>query len=410
MTVTSLKVSLDLGGNDVFPVGQIAAQNRRIFFEYDSEFLSAGLPISPFKLPLKPGVQVPKEMTFDGLFGVFNDSLPDGWGRLLLDRQLLRQGAEPGTLTPLDRLALIGSQAMGALRYAPETKSQQSQTTQETLELDRLATAAEQELAGTPSNLLEQLIQLSGSSGGARPKILAYISPDKKLVVQRKTAPQDYTPWLIKFRAGIDAPDSGAVEYAYSVMARAAGLEMPETYLFPSRNGPGYFGVRRFDRTASGPVHMHTASGLLHADHRFSSLDYDNLLKATMILTKDIQQVEKMYRIAVFNVLSHNRDDHSKNFSFLMDRSGTWRVSPAYDLTFSSGSGGEHNMLVAGEGRAPGQDHLLQLATKVGIARQAALDIISITRSATSQWKSFAADAGVRSSTIKRIQKVLISF
>ncbi|MBC7883279.1 MAG: type II toxin-antitoxin system HipA family toxin [Anaerolineae bacterium] len=408
MTVTSLNVSLDLGGNDVLSVGKLAAQNRRIFFEYDSEFLSVGLPISPFKLPLKSGVQVPKEMVFDGLFGVFNDSLPDGWGRLLLDRQLLRQGAEPGTLTPLDRLALIGSQAMGALRYEPETKSQQPEI-QETLELDRLATAAEQELAGTPSDLLEQLIQLSGSSGGARPKILAYVSPDKTLVVQRKTAPQDYTPWLIKFRAGIDAPDSGAVEYAYSVMARTAVLEVPETYLFPSRTGPGYFGVRRFDRTASGSVHMHTASGLLHADHRFSSLDYDNLLKATMILTKDIQQVERMYRIAVFNVLAHNRDDHSKNFSYVMDRSGTWQVSPAYDLTFSSGPGGEHSMLVSGEGRSPNQDHLLQLASKVGIQRQTALNIISVTRSATSQWRSFAADAGVRSTTIKRIQKILTS-
>lgn len=408
MTITSLKVSLDLSGIDLLPVGQLVAQNRRIFFEYDSAFLSVGLPISPFKLPLKSGVQVPKEMTFDGLFGVFNDSLPDGWGRLLLDRQLLRQGAEPGTLTPLDRLALIGSQAMGALRYAPETKSQQPEI-QETLELDRLAAAAEQELVGTPSNLLEQLIQLSGSSGGARPKILAYVSQEKTLVVQRIIAPQDYTPWLIKFRAGLDAPDSGAVEYAYSVMARTAGLEVPETHLFPSRIGPGYFGVRRFDRTASGSVHMHTASGLLHADHRFSSLDYDNLLKATMILTKDIQQVERMYRIAVFNVLAHNRDDHSKNFSYLMDRSGTWQVSPAYDLTFSSGPGGEHSMLVAGEGRSPNQDHLLQLASKVGIQRQTALDIISVTRAATSQWQSFAADAGVRSATIKRIQKVLTS-
>ncbi len=150
---------------------------------------------------------------------------------------------------------------------------------------------------------------------------------------------------------------------------------------------------------------MHTASGLLHADHRLPSLDYDQLLRATAILTKDQTQVERVFRQAVFNVLAHNRDDHAKNFSFLMRQDGTWIASPAYDLTFSAGVGDEHSMMVAGEGRHPSKANLLGLARKVDIDQVRCLEIIEQTRAALNQWQSLASDTGVSSASTQRIKQ-----
>ncbi len=385
-------------------VGRLATRDRRIFFEFDQDFLATGIPLSPFKLPLKPGVQQAKENLYGGLFGVFNDSLPDGWGRLLLDRHLRRQGMEPDALTPLDRLALVGTQGMGALRYHPDRSS--TDIDPNPLVLDQLAVQAEQELSGTPSKLLEELLKLAGSSAGARPKILVDVSSDRSIVLpSQPNATPGFTSWLLKFRTSTDEPDMGAIEYAYSLMARDAGLDVPETFLFPSAHGPGYFGVRRFDRRASGPIHMHSAAGLLHADHRLPSLDYDNLLKATKILTKDMREVEKLFQLAVFNVLSHNRDDHTKNVSFLMDEKGTWRVAPAYDLTYSAGPGGEHSLMIAGEGRNPGASHLKRLGTTIGLEPRRIQEILDTTKVAIFRWQEFASIAGVSAKTSNRIHQ-----
>lgn len=404
--VDVLSVGLELKDGATLPVGRLATRRRRIFFEFDPTFLRSGLSLSPYKLPLEPGVHVARESIFDGLFGVFNDSLPDGWGLLLLDRQLRQRGIEPGALTPLDRLALVGSNAMGALRYEPDRSPVSADNNP--LVLDDLAAEADRELSGTPSEILERLVLLAGSSAGARSKILANLSADRSVLRQGTgPRPEGFTPWLIKFRASGDDAQTGTVEYAYSLMARAAGLEIPETHLFASSSGPGYFGVRRFDRTESGAVHMHTASGLLHTDHRLPSLDYDNLLKAARWLTRDMTEVEKLYRLAVFNVFSHNRDDHPKNVSFLMDASGHWCVSPAYDLTFSAGPGGEHSMIIAGEGRSPGQSHLQRLGTDIGIARKKVLSIIEEVTVTVVSWPTFAADARVSEEKAERIQQVL---
>ena len=190
-------------------------------------------------------------------------------------------------------------------------------------------------------------------------------------------------------------------------MAIAAGLNVPEAKLFPSRTGTGFFGVQRFDRRNNIRTHMHTIAGLLHADHREPSLDYETIMKATLYLTKDIRQCEIQFRNAVFNVLSHNRDDHAKNFAFLMDTNGIWRVSPAYDLTFSSGPAGEHSTMVMGAGKHPTPDHLLKLATVANLNQEKALEIIAEVTIAIKKWNSFAAEAGVTHVQTKRINEAL---
>lgn len=267
-------------------VGLLYENGKQIFFEYSPDFLQSGINLSPFKLPLKPGVFEDEKRTFDGLFGLFNDSLPDGWGCLLLDRKLQRKGLAYNSITPLLRLAMIGRNPMGALEYEPADEAAEEVGN---VELDSLANEANKILAGNDSEVLDELLKLNGSSGGARPKIVAYVSDDRKQIIHGGANPPDnFTPWIIKFSERHDKRNSGETEYRYSLAAKEAGIDMPPTHLFPSKNCSGYFGVQRFDRTPQGKVHVHTACGLLHASHRFSCLDYENLLKLTLVLTRDI--------------------------------------------------------------------------------------------------------------------------
>jgi serine/threonine-protein kinase HipA len=369
-------------------MGRLLLKNRQIFFEYDAAFIKTGLELSPFKLPLKAGVIESNDRTFEGLFGVFNDSLPDGWGRLLLDRKLMNAGLNPGTLSPIDRLCFVGTSGMGALSYEPANPSAISHITNDLDEIDSEIQATLDE----NDTYVDDLLVLGGSSAGARPKVLLNI---------------DGVDWLIKFRSHLDPKDISAIEYAYHLMAIDAGLIVPEARLFPSRKGMGFFGVKRFDRNGDNRIHMHTIAGLLHADHREPSLDYESIMKATLYLTKDIRQCEVQCRNAVFNVFSHNRDDHSKNFSFLMDLQGNWTVSPAYDLTFSSGPSGEHSTMIMGEGKSPTKAHLLKLAGTVGITQDKALEIIHQVLAATEKWDTFASAVGVSKLQIKNIGEAL---
>lgn len=369
-------------------LGRLDDSSRHIVFQYSPGFLQTGIPVSPLMLPLVPGPTPGDFALFEGLPGLCNDSLPDGWGKLLVDRQLQKLGIDQLTITPLQRLAIVGTRAMGALEYEPvweelDTKGREKRDavlSEETLA--RLAAASRVVLAREVSEVLDELWAHDGSSTGARPKIVVLVSANRCHVIQDTAAapapapapaPDGYEPWIIKFPSSSDAPDVGAVEYAYSLRARAAGRDMPPTCLFPSRRGEGYFGVRRFDRWVSPQtgeiqkVHMHTASGLLNASFRIPSLDYENLLQLTTVLTRDEREVRKMARLMIFNVKAGNRDDHAKNFSFLLDRDLAWRLSPAYDLTPSRRINGEHTAMVNGKGSDITDDDLIMTAGTAGI-------------------------------------------
>lgn len=397
-TANLLTVHLD--GRKRRKVGRLAMRDRRILFEFDPAFLADPLPLSPFQLPVRPGVVAGRPVVFDGLFGVFNDSLPDGWGRLLLDRALGRLGIPRGELTPLDRLAHVGQHGMGALSYEPDLSD--GDAVPDVLELDALARDAATVLAGEEGKVIEKLLMLSGASAGARPKVVAQVSADLKTIIHGPaTLPRGYTHWMIKFPSSNDEANIGQIEYAYSLMAQAAGLEMPRTHLFTAKR-KRYFGIERFDRAGDRRIHMHSLSGLLHADHRTPTLDYDDLLKATHALTRDVTEAERAYRLACFNVLAHNRDDHSKNVSFLLDdANGAWRLAPAYDLTFSSGPGGEQSMLVLGEGRAPGLEQLQALAKKHGLKN--GKRVLDEVRAAIARWSDHADAAGLTKKAAKLI-------
>ena len=405
-SVREVKVGINFGGSTM-PVGRLAIRERTIYFEYDRAFIDYGIEISPLNLPLQSGVFRFDFNLFEGLPGVFNDSLPDGWGRLLFDRFARTQGIMPAEVTPLDRLAYIGLQGMGALVFEPDYSVDERQ---EALNLEHLAEQAKDVLDGTSDEVLQALLTLNGSSAGARPKALIGVDQTREHIVHGVNKWLDgYAPWMVKFANSQDGLDAGAIEYVYALMAIEAGIHMPDVHLFAAQKGAGYFAVKRFDRENNKRYHMHTACGLLHSDFRTPSLDYEDLMALTSMLTRDVREVEKMYRLAVFNVLVHNRDDHAKNFSFLMDNTGEWKLSPAYDLTFSSGPRGEQSTMVMGEGRNPTVEHLIKLGTEANMAKDRIHHIIQKTQTSLAKWPEMAKHYGVSEVNIKLIQSKLES-
>lgn len=328
-------------------VGTLAeAADNRVAFEYDAGWLRDGFSISPFSLPLEKAVFLPRKYDpFEGMFGVFNDSLPDGWGKLLVDRMLYREGINPGAVTPLERLAIVGSSGMGKLAYYPEKQLSDNCCD---LSFDELAVECAAILNTNDSKNLDELFIMGGSSGGARPKVNTVIDGEE---------------WIVKFASSYDIKDIGLQEYEYSLCAKECGIQMTETRLIPGKFGSGYFATKRFDRCGSQKVHMISVGALLETSHRIPNLDYNILMRLVLKLTGDYTQLEEMYRRMCFNVFAHNRDDHSKNFSFIYDESrGKWALAPAYDLTYSNSIGGEHATTVNGNGLNPGIDDLLSIA------------------------------------------------
>jgi serine/threonine-protein kinase HipA len=400
-----LDVRLQLGGEPV-TVGTLAERERRIFFEYAEGFLRSGLQISPIHLPLRAGLHEGPPTPFSGLPGVFADSLPDGWGLLLMDRAFRQRGVSRETVTSLDRLAFLGTRAMGALTYHPPADAEESFGA--AVELDEMAEQAERLLAGSAEEVLPELLRAGGSPGGARPKVVVgFREEDGAMVSGAGPLPAGFRAMLVKFGARADVADAGAVELAYSRMAAAAGIRVPPARIFSTPGGGRYFAADRFDRLGGERRHVHTLAGLLHADFRLPSLDYEAYLRATLHLTRDQTEVVEAFRRMVFNVLACNRDDHARNFAFLMEPDGTWRHTPAYDLTFSSGPGGEHTMSVAGEGRAPGRRHFAELAATMSLTPRIRDAVFEQGDAAVAAWPAFAAETSVDEALAAEIKQRL---
>ncbi len=400
--VTRLAVSYEPEEGRSIRVGRLATRDHRILFEYDPTFIASGVELSPFKLPRRPGVVIGDPRVFDGLMGLFEDSLPDGWGRLLIDRRAAKAGISAAALGPLDRLALVGARSMGALVYEPEVELEPPSV----VSLPAIAADVATVLADSKVDDLDRLIALGGSPQGARPKVLVQASADGSIIYGDRANRPDCIPYLIKFAARSDERHAGTLEHVYARMAAAAGLDVPGTTML-GRTGrhPGYFASRRFDRDGRRKIHMHTVAGLLHAPHTYPSMTYRDLLVATRQLTRDERAVSELFRRACFNVFAHNRDDHTRNFAFLMDERGGWRPSPAYDLTYSDGPGGEHAMLVGGAAVDPGERELLELATATSVRN--ADTVIAAVRDAVAGFHRHADEAGLPRAVTSRIAHVL---
>ncbi len=353
-------------------VGTLAEmKDGRIAFEYSKEWLESGFPISPFSLPLEPGVFVPKNYeTFGGLHGVFAESLPTGFGKRVFEEYFLQAQINPSEIGVLNALALMGKPSRGALSYRPVDASQKEfRTGLENIiaaayekyeksaeivtpdELQNLCRAFREE---DDEKMAETLFAYSGFCRGEKPKANYKMSGDD---------------WIIKFSDIHDAFNMGEQEYAYNFCAAKCGIEIPSCSLIPSSTNLGCFAVKRFDKEGEKKRHVLSAEGLLEISCRNMCLDYDTILRLTIKLTQSFEELEKMFRLMCFNVFSGNKDNGADNISFIKTKDG-WRLAPAYDLTSSAGRGGEYAISTAGNRKSPGMEELIKAAYASGLNKK----------------------------------------
>lgn len=402
MAATKLDVYIQFSKQEEL-IGQLILDGRSILFKYSDAYLEAGENLSPNQLKFDDNPQTTKEKPFNGLFGVFADSLPDAWGYLLIKKRLSADRIAIESLNALDHLTFAGKNSMGALQYRPSVELEQEAIE---INLDKLNNNISEVLSGESSVVIDDMFGRGGSPGGARPKIYAGYNPKTdSLISGIANLPEEYEHWIIKFAADVDSKDIANIELAYYKMALDSGIEMSECRVFNSDTGNSYFGTKRFDRVGNDKLHMLSAAGLLHDDYEHSTLDYGNLIFQAKKLTNNAQAAEQMFRRTVFNVLSHNRDDHSKNFAFLMDAEGVWSLAPAYDLTFSSSSQGYHSTACARNYVDPGRKELLELANALSINK--AKVTIDEIKGIIDRWRIYAELSGVSEASIKTIETSL---
>ena len=330
-----------------------------IAFEYSDEAQKRGLELSAYTLAVR-GSKLRKDFPAHqmGLPGPVYDALPDGWGMLLMDRLFKRRGLNPSRISPLDRLTYIASQAMGAMSFEPVAPEMLAPAAD--IPLAQLAAEVQEVLNGEGGAFLQKLLQMGGSPQGARPKALLYRDSDQG-AFSTANAP-GLAAWLIKFPAQHEHPEVCAIEAVYAQCLRLCGIETPETAYFKLPHGQAAFASQRFDRRAGMRVPMQSLAAVTGANFRTpGALDYTNFLRATQLCTNDVREKAKAFERAVFNVAFHNRDDHPKNFAYLMSASGAWTLAPAYDVTFCEGPDGYHQMDVMGEALEIAREHLLLL-------------------------------------------------
>lgn len=327
--------------------------DNRCAFQYEKQWIAEGFSISPLDLPLKADIFIAKKTPFYGNFGIFEDSIPDGYGRYLINRILKKQGIDDATLNPLQRLSIIGCAGMGALCYEPQANITDNKPLPE---LDKLQNLALDVLSEKTDEDEDLLYYNSGNSGGCRPKCLYN---------------DNEGAWLVKFRHTYDPIDIGRMEYHYNETAKKCGIIVPDFKLIEGK----YFATKRFDRANGIRLHVATAGALLNESIINPKTDYSTLLNLTGYLTQDPNQVEEMFRRMVFNIITENKDDHPKNFAFIYSE-GKWTLSPAYDLTYSPiGYNGEHATSVNFNGN-PNIKDVIKVAESIRIKNTRAQEII----------------------------------
>ena len=333
-------------------------------FEYDKDWLANGFSISPLKLPLKAGLFTADFFPFEGNFGIFEDSLPGGYGQYLLLKVLRKSGIDYASLTPVQRLSIIGSSGMGALCYYPENNVLRDDSP---MTLDEMQQMALHVLSEKNDENADVLYIKSGNSGGVRPK-----------AVYR----DDEGHWLVKFRHIYDPKNIGQQEYHYNKVAQKCGIDVPDFKLMEGK----YFAVRRFDIEDSIRLHVATASALLNEPITPPKMDYHSLLQLTGYLTQSVEAVEQQFRRMVFNHYAHNYDDHARNFSFIC-RDGRWSLAPAYDLTYDN-TLGEHASTINFQGN-PSDEDIITVGTNAHLTPQRCRQIIEEVREATTELQRY---------------------
>lgn len=402
-------------------------------FQFDDRFRKSGLDIAPLMMPLTRTRGVVSFTTnarskcFCGLPGLIADALPDRFGSQLITEWFAQQGKTEEMITPLDRLCYVGKRAMGALEFVPAAYIDGVNESTEIYIRELMALSDSifkqrsrfQELIQQNNKSILDILKVGTSAGGAKPKaIIAYNEKTSEVRSGQVPAPDGFSYWLLKFDGGTysehneitDNPQGiGNIEYAYYKMATACGITMSECRLFTEGNCH-HFMTRRFDRTLTGEkIHMQTAAGIAHLD-RDVRHSYEELFGILRRLGLHYKDFEQLYRRMVFNVIARNHDDHTKNFSFLMNKEGQWSFAPAYDLCYSYNPVGRwtshHQLSLNSKTDDFTHDDLLTVALNIGI--RDANSIIEEIRSTVASWPNIAKDCEVRPEHIDAIGKTLL--
>lgn len=394
------------------------SSNGLIFFEYNQAWIQKKKELSPLHLPLAVGTlpQAHHHPSFQGLHGLFWDSLPDAWGKTVLEERLRKQGINLEKLSPLVELSYLGARTMGAITYFPDADPEQEKIL-EAVSLAAIDREASYLLEGKPikgkAEEVLALFQAGCSAGGAKPKVLASLQNDH-LHIGPHVVP-GWEGWIIKLSSippsYKDSKEEGRMEYAYSLMARAAGIDMPPTRLFEverKKNRRGLFGVKRFDCQGDERIHFHSVAGLVQKDFRFLEISYEDVANIILNLTGDFSQVVQLLHRLVFNVAVGNCDDHAKNQGFLMNDQGQWSLSPAFDLTLSAGMNkmNQHAMSVNGT-RTPCRKDIKAFTDNFGISSMVLDTIIEKIMASVQYWPQWAEEAGCRKANIQKVKSYL---
>jgi serine/threonine-protein kinase HipA len=393
------------GWGERWRLGTLIDKDGTIYFEYSPDAIAQGLDLSPLKLPLPKAGAAPQAHRglpqFMGLPGFIADALPDGWGMLLVDKALRRQGRDPASVSVLVRLAMVGASSIGALTFEPHQDDAFDAQTLDLLAIAKDMARIQNEHMHAPNadvsssnERLQYLLRLGGSPQGARPKALVNI---------------EGSAWLVKFPAQGEHPEVCAMEELYARFARQR-VAMPPSRLFELSKQHSAFAVQRFDRSTQAKaqtlhlsslrVPMLSLAALLHADYRLPSLDYETVLLATTRLTGDLSETTKAFELAVINAMLHNRDDHAKNIAYCLNERRQWKLSPVFDLTYSAGPNGEHSTSYAGEGKRPTRTKLLQVAKGGGMKERMAIDILDYWLDALASLPTLAKELPIRARTL----------
>ena len=409
-----MEVLVSLFGNEV---GTLYENNGVIYFEYNSQFITNGLNISPLKLPFDSQTYTNlDDKYFHTLAGVFFDSLPDKFGTKVIERYYESKNLAAKDLSTLQKLVFIGSRGMGALEYEPSENILADLDTREPLEIRKMYEASREIVKGETTKALREMLLFmdsAASAGGARAKaVVGWNKQLNRLISGVGSLEEGYEYWLIKFDGYDDnkiSTDFTKLEYVYMNMAKECGINIPELSLM-SDNDLAHFAIKRFDRIEGEKIHMHSLASLVHVNFNEPlHFSYDEALRVVYFITKDRRAVEEFYKRAIFNIVARNQDDHAKNTSFLMDKNGLWALSPAYDITYANGQGftKNHQMSVVGKVNNFTYEDLLRLADNSDIKKSRAIEIIATTTKVVSSFKQRAKKLNIRDDLIDLVSNDL---
>lgn len=398
-------------------------------FEYDTNFLKSGIEISPIMMPLSSIVYEFPLLSgepFFGMPGLVVDSLPDTFGNKVIEQWLLSQGKSIKDFTAIDRLCYTGKRGMGALEYVPA--SSEVGDIDENINVSEMVKFASDILNQRKTVSLNadekltylQLVQVGSSAGGARAKaLIAWNENTNEIRSGQLELDRNYDYWLMKFDNvskngdyGLeDVPEYTLIEYAYYKMALDAGIDMNECRIY-SNAGENHFMTKRFDRVSGKKVHMQSLGAMAHISYKEPGIcSYEMAAEYMREINLPMKDVEQFFSRMVFNCIAVNQDDHVKNVSFLMDRTGIWRLSPAYDVTYSYDITNKwlsaHQMTINGKKKNICLEDILASGEKMGLRKKKCMDIISRVSSTVADFEKYAEECNIREKTYADIKKVL---